>query len=99
MAEVKPPLTAPHPVAPATISVRVLFFASLADLMGGRRRSIDLPAGSTVADAVGHLAREAPVLAARAGHVSFAVNEAFVPIDTPLADGDELALIPPVSGG
>ena len=99
MAETKlPPLAAP-PVVPAAINVRVLFFASLADLMGGRRRSIDLPAGSKVADAVSHLAREVPLLAARAGHVSFAVNAAFVPIDTPLADGDELALIPPASGG
>ena len=99
MAETKPPPLPASSVVPASIGVRVLFFASLADLMGGRRRSIDLPAGATVADAVERLAREAPELAARAGHVSFAVNQAFVPTDSPLADGDELALIPPVSGG
>ena len=99
MAEVKPPLTAPHPVAPTAISVRVLFFASLADLMGGRRRSLDLPAGATIADALRALSKDVPELASRAPHVSFAINEAFVSADTPLSDGDELALIPPVSGG
>lgn len=99
MAGTKPPPSTSPPAAPVAISVRVLFFASLADVMGERRRSLDLPAGSTIADALCDLASEVPELAARAPHVSFAVNEAFVPADAPLADGDELALIPPVSGG
>lgn len=99
MAEAKSPPTAPPLAAPAAINVRVLFFASLADLMGGRRRNLDLPAGATIADALRDLAKDAPDLVARAPHVSFAVNEAFVSVDTPLSDGDELALIPPVSGG
>ena len=99
MAETKlPPVAAPRAISPA-ISVRVLFFASLADLMGERRRSLDLPAGATIADALHHLTQDVPELAARAPHASFAVNEAFVTVDTPLSDGDELALIPPVSGG
>ena len=99
MARTKPPPSASPAVAPAAISVRVLFFASLADLMGERRRSLDLPAGATIADALRDMAIDVPDLAARAPHVSFAVNEAFVTADTPLSDGDELALIPPVSGG
>ncbi|MDE2868296.1 MAG: molybdopterin converting factor subunit 1 [Chloroflexota bacterium] len=85
--------------APATINVRVLFFASLADLMGGRQRSLALAAHATVSDALRELAQSAPDFASRVPHVSFAVNEAFVGADTPLSDGDELALIPPVSGG
>ena len=99
MAEAKPPPTATPHAAPAVIGVSVLFFASLADVMGGRRRALDLPATASVADAVRELSRDVPELAARAEHVSFAVNAAFVSIDAPLADGDELALIPPVSGG
>ena len=99
MRETKRPPPAEPPVAPAAISVRVLFFASLADLMGGRQRNLGLPAGATVSDALRDLAQGAPDFASRVPHVSFAVNEAFVAADTPLADGDELALIPPVSGG
>ena len=99
MAETRlPPLVEPKP-APAAIRVRVLFFASLADLMGERQRDLALPRNATLADTVGCLARDVPELAARAPHVSFARNEEFVPVDTRLADGDELALIPPVSGG
>ncbi len=99
MAETKPPPSASPAEAPAAISVRVLFFASLADLMGERRRNLNLPAGSTIADALRDMATDVPDLAVRAPHVSFAVNEAFVTADAPLSDGDELALIPPVSGG
>lgn len=94
----RPPPAVP-PAAPAAIGVRVLFFASLADLMGDRQRNLDLPAGATVSDALRDLAQGAPDFASRVPHVSFAVNEAFVTADTPLSDGDELALIPPVSGG
>lgn len=99
MAKTNPAQSASPLVAPAAISVRVLFFASLADLMGERRRSLHLPAGSTVGDALRDMALDVPNLAARAPHVSFAVNESFVSADAPLSDGDELALIPPVSGG
>ena len=99
MAEAKTSQTEPPPAAPAAISVRVLFFASLVDLMGGRRRSLYLPAAATIADALHDLAKDVPEITSRAPHVSFALNEKFVPADTPLSDGDELALIPPVSGG
>lgn len=99
MAKTKPPPSAPPLVAPAAISVRVLFFASVADLMGERRRNLRLTAGATVADALRDMAIDVPELAARAPHVSFAVNESFVSADAPLSNGDELAVIPPVSGG
>lgn len=99
MARTKPPPSTSPRVAPDTISVRVLFFASLADLMGERRRNLRLAAGASIADALRDMAIDVPDLADRAPHVSFAVNEAFVTADTPLSDGDELALIPPVSGG
>lgn len=99
MARTKPVPSASPRAAPTAISVRVLFFASLADLMGERRRNLRLPAGATIADALRDMAMDVPELAARAPHVSFAVNESFVSANATLSDGDELALIPPVSGG
>ncbi len=99
MAETKLPPPAPPPAAPAAIRVRVLFFASLVDLIGERRRDLQLPAGATVADALRCLSAEVPGFASRAPHVSYALNEAFVSSDVAVSDGDELALIPPVSGG
>ncbi len=99
MARVKPSAATSPPEAPDLIAVRVLCFASLADLMGERRRTVNLPSGATIADALNELANDVPEITCRAPHVSFALNEAFVPADTPLSDGDELALIPPVSGG
>lgn len=86
-------------IAAAVIRIRVLFFASLADLMGKRQMHIVMPAGSKVADAVTYFERDTPGFAAYISHVSVAVNEAFVTQDVVLADGDELAMIPPVSGG
>ena len=67
--------------------------------MGKRRVHIALPAAATVADAVRYFEQKVPGFAARVPHVSFAVNEAFVTQNSTLADGDELAMIPPVSGG
>lgn len=86
-------------IAAAVIRIRVLFFASLADLMGKRQMHIVMPAGSKVADAVAYFERDTPGFAAYMSHVSVAVNEAFVTQDVVLDDGDELAMIPPVSGG
>ena len=99
MAETKLPPSAPPPAAPTVIRVRVLFFASLVDVIGERRRDLQLPAGATIADALRSLSAEVPEFASRSPHVSYALNEAFVSADAPVSDGDELALIPPVSGG
>jgi molybdopterin converting factor subunit 1 len=99
MAKAKPPPCAVPRAATAAIRVRVLFFASLYDLMGERRRDLQLPVDATIADALHNLSDDVPEFATRAPHVSYALNEAFVSADAPLSDGDELALIPPVSGG
>ena len=85
--------------AQATIRVRVLVFASLAEILGERSRELDLPAGSTVLDAFRRLISEQPALARHLDHISYARNEEFVPAGTVLGHGDELAFIPPVSGG
>jgi molybdopterin synthase catalytic subunit len=62
--------------------------------------ALELPAGATVADAVGAVANEIGLgeLLERMS-LGTAVNREYVPSDTELRPGDELALIPPVSGG
>lgn len=82
-----------------TIKIRVLLFAILADAAGTRRLELAVPVGSTVADAGAELARQVPALSEWVGRVAYAVNRNYSPPETQLQDGDELALLPPVSGG
>jgi molybdopterin synthase catalytic subunit len=58
-----------------------------------------MPDGATLEHAFRHYAERYPRLAAMGSSVVVARNQRFVPIATPLADGDELAFLPPVSGG
>jgi molybdopterin converting factor small subunit len=58
-----------------------------------------MPDGSTAADAASLLAGKFPNLAAHLPRVAFAINYSIVSPQTILSDGDELALLPPVSGG
>jgi molybdopterin converting factor small subunit len=58
---------------------------------------IDVPAGSSVADVWSRLVAEYPRLAGQ--RYRPAVNQEYVGADAPLADGDEVVFIPPVSGG
>jgi molybdopterin synthase catalytic subunit len=76
------------------VVVEVRLFAGLRERAGTRGRSIELPDGATVGDVYGtlQLGPEPPGL-------MYALNHEYVPREAPLADGDEVALIPPVSGG
>jgi molybdopterin converting factor subunit 1 len=79
------------------VTVRVLFFAYLRERCGVRETTIELPAGATVADVWRGLVARYEGLPADAPR--FAVNRVYVDKGHPLHDNDELALIPPVSGG
>jgi len=79
--------------------VTLRLFGRLHDLAGTTGREVELPAGSTVADAWNALAAAAPAVAPYARSVSAAVNADFAKMGTGLADGDEVAFLPPVSGG
>jgi molybdopterin synthase catalytic subunit len=74
--------------------IGVRLFAGLRELAGARAREIELPAGATAADVwpALELGDEPPGLL-------LAVNKSYAPRDTLLSEGDEVALIPPVSGG
>jgi molybdopterin synthase catalytic subunit len=83
----------------ATIHVRVRLFARLRELAGARAVDLTLPAGATVDDAWSDLAAATPEIGGLRAYVRFAVDGAYAEAGTPLADGSEVACIPPVSGG
>ena len=79
--------------------VTVLLFAAAREAAGRGRLEVPHREGLTAGDVWNGLESETPALAPLAGSVSVAVNHRFVPKDTVLAAGDELAFLPPVSGG
>jgi molybdopterin converting factor subunit 1 len=80
-----------------TITVRL--FAQQRQLTGWKQRALEIPDGSRIAAAWQALVGEFPALAAGTDSVRFARNAVYANPDEPLADGDELAIIPPVAGG
>ncbi len=80
-------------------SVTVLLFAAAREAAGRGRLAVAHREGLTAAAVWDDLVRELPALAPLAASVSVAVNHRFVPRDTALAAGDEIAFLPPVSGG
>jgi molybdopterin synthase catalytic subunit len=82
------------------MNVRVRLFAILRERAGSDSIELDLPEGATVADALERLAASPPLAGTLERlPVRMAVNRSYAPPDTPLGPGDELALIPPISGG
>jgi molybdopterin converting factor subunit 1 len=81
------------------MKVRVRFFASLREAMGRGEIEIDLPAAATAEEAWQHLVRTLPAIGERRRGLLASINRRYAPFDSPLTEGDELAFIPPVSGG
>jgi molybdopterin converting factor subunit 1 len=82
------------------MNVRILYFAGARDIAGVAEESCVLPAGVvTVRDFARFVGERHAELASRMQSVRIARNERFATMDERLADGDVLALIPPVAGG
>ncbi len=81
------------------MKARVRLFARLAELAGTREGDVEVGEGLTVAEAFGALCARYPALTPYSESVMFAVNAEYVASDHPLRAGEELAVIPPVSGG
>lgn len=81
------------------MKIQVRYFAVFRERLGREEEAIELGDGADVAAAMALLAARHPVIAQLAGRYQVAVNHSMVSTDTRLADGDELALIPPVAGG
>ena len=79
--------------------VSVRLFAVVAEAAGERSLALDLPAGATAGDVRDAVAARFPRAAVACARVALAVNASYAPPEQPLSDGDEVALIPPVSGG
>ncbi len=79
--------------------VRVRLFARLRDIAGTAELEREVPAGATVRKVWEMLAGEFPELAQYATSMSTAVNAEYTRSDAALHDGDEVAFLPPVSGG
>jgi molybdopterin synthase catalytic subunit len=82
-----------------SVQVKVLFFGLLKDVCGRAEDRLDLPAGSTAGSVFEHYARVFPKLHAMASSIVLARNQEFAALSDALAEGDEVALLPPVSGG
>jgi molybdopterin synthase catalytic subunit len=78
--------------------VRILFFGILKDFADKSSDSLELPEGSTVGDMLRHYAR-IPKLKDSLSSLAIAVNRQYAGADTELKQDDEVALLPPVSGG
>ena len=82
-----------------TVHIRVLFFGVIRDVVGLREDSLDLPAGGHLGLVFEHYAARFPRLRDMASSTVLALNQQFSSPAAPLAEGDEVALLPPVSGG
>jgi molybdopterin converting factor subunit 1 len=83
----------------ATVRIRVLFFGVLRDITGQREDSLELPEGGRLGSVFEYYAGRFPRLRGMAASVVLALNQEFSTPSAPLTDGDEVAFLPPVSGG
>ena len=81
------------------MQVRILFFGMLKDLAGRGSELLTLPERSTVGDVFTHYEETTPKLGELAASIAISLNQEFAEPDTTLKEGDEIAFLPPVSGG
>ncbi|MFO1484077.1 MAG: MoaD/ThiS family protein [Verrucomicrobiaceae bacterium] len=81
------------------MKLRVLFFSVLRDITGTDEISVELPAGSTMADLLAQIEARWPKLRDWAPSMLLALDQTYVKRDAVLHDGAEIALMPPVQGG
>lgn len=81
------------------LAITVKLFAAYQEAYGVPELTLQLPEGATVAVVRDRLLAEHPELERWRDVTRFGVNLQFVAADTPLQSGDEVVLIPPVSGG
>jgi len=79
--------------------VRVLFFGILKDLAGKASDTVDLPENASIRDVLLHYEEQVPQLKKLFSSVAVAVNRRYAGTETKLNPNDEVALLPPVSGG
>jgi sulfur-carrier protein len=83
----------------ARVQVQVLLFAAHREVLGESRVHLSVPAGADLEALFGALVTRVPRMAELRSFTTFAVNREMVDASTVLHDGDEVALLQPVSGG
>ena len=78
---------------------KVLFFGVLKDLTGVSAEDAEFPPGADLRSVMAHYAARFPAVRAMAGSIVMARNQEFANLSTSLQEGDEIAFLPPVSGG
>jgi len=81
------------------MKVRVKCFAAAREIVGAGELVVELPDGSTLIQLFEQIRRQFPKMEGLSGSILFSVNREYAPFDRRLAAEDEVALIPPVSGG
>src|SRR5579863_8568559 len=76
------------------MQVRILFFATLKDIVGARQMQLEVPAGATVGDVLTSLETRYPRIKDYRPVVLTAINEEYVDQRTAVQDGDEVAIFP-----
>ncbi|MGB3492391.1 MAG: MoaD/ThiS family protein [Elainellaceae cyanobacterium] len=82
-----------------SVTITLKLFAAYQEAYQQSELSLTLPKGSTVADVCDRLIGDRPELERWQSVTRFGINLQFVEPDTQVEDGDEVVLIPPVSGG
>jgi molybdopterin converting factor small subunit len=83
----------------AAVRVQVLLFAAHREVFGESRVHLSVPAGTDLEALFGELVTRVPRMADLRSFTTFALNREMVDVSTILHDGDEVALLQPVSGG
>ena len=84
---------------PETVQITLRLFAVFREALGTSTLTQEVPEGTTVEQVLAQLIDRFPALAGAESAVSFSVNRSYAAADTVLHAGDEVAFIPPVSGG
>jgi molybdopterin converting factor small subunit len=79
--------------------VSVRFFARYAELAGCTWSAVNVPTPATVGDVIARIREVFPGTQALPPRPLAALNQRQVHLDAPVSDGDEVALLPPLSGG
>jgi len=79
--------------------VKVLFFGMLKDIVGSAEEQLTVSEGAQLESIFDHYARRFPRLREMAPSIVLARNHEFSPVSAPVCEGDEVAFLPPVSGG
>lgn len=89
----------PVPPVSQSIRIKVLFFGRLKEICGLAQDCLNLAVGANIESVFAHYASRYPELQQYRPSLVASCNQEFVPWDTSLSAGDEVAFLPPVSGG